>query len=116
MYQNTEARVLTPDGETEQFDITTGVMQGDTLAPFLFIVVLNYALRGALNGYEEHLGFTISPRRLQRQSAVTLTDLDFANDIALLSDKIQQAQSILSRVRESAKKLALLSIPRKPNT
>ena len=44
MYQNTKARILTPDGETEQFDITTGVMQGDTLAPFSFIIVLDYAL------------------------------------------------------------------------
>ena len=34
MYQNTKAQVLTPDGETEQFEITAGVMQGDTLAPF----------------------------------------------------------------------------------
>ena len=99
MYQNPTARVLTPDGETEKFDITAGVMQGDTLAPFLFIDVLDYALRGAFNGYEEQLGFTISPRRSQRQSTITLTDLDFADDIALLSDKIEEAQSILSRVQ-----------------
>ena len=116
MYQNTKAQVLTPDGETEQFDITAGVMQGDTLAPFLFIIVLNYALRGTLNGYEEQVGFTISPRRLKRQSAVTLTDLDFADDIALLSDKIEQAQAYCQEFRGSAKSLALLSMPRKPNT
>ena len=83
-YQNTKSQVLTPDGETEQFDITAGVMQGDTLAPFLFIIVLDYTLRGALNGYEEQLGYTISPRRSKRQSAVTLTDPHFADDIALL--------------------------------
>ena len=59
MYQNTKAQVLTPDGETEQFDITEVVMQGDALAPFLFIVVLDYASRGALNGYKEQLWFTI---------------------------------------------------------
>ena len=52
MYQNTKAQLLT-DGETEQFDITVGIMHGNTLAPFLFIIVLDYALRGALNGYEE---------------------------------------------------------------
>ena len=76
MYENPTARVLTPDGETEKFDITAGVMQGDTLAPFLFIDVLDYALRGALSGYEEQLGFTISPRRSQRLSTIALTDLD----------------------------------------
>ena len=107
MYQNTKAQVLTPDGEAEQFDITAGVMQRDTLAPLLFIIVLDYALRGALNGYEEQLGFTISPRRSKRQSAVTLTDLDFADDIVLLSDKTEQAQSILSRVQRECQKVGL---------
>ena len=49
----------------------------------------------------------ISPRRSQRQAAVTLTDLDFADDIALLSDKIEQAQSILSRVQRECQKVGL---------
>ena len=44
MYTNTQAKVITPDGETEQFEITAGVLQGDTLAPFLFIIVLDFAL------------------------------------------------------------------------
>ena len=30
MYTNTKAKVISPDGETEMFDITTGVLQGDT--------------------------------------------------------------------------------------
>jgi len=44
MYTNTKARVISPDGETELFDITAGVLQGDTLAPFLFIIVLDHAM------------------------------------------------------------------------
>ena len=80
-------------------------MQGGT---FLFIVVLDYALIGALNGYAEQLGFTISPRRSQRQAEVTLTDLDFADDIVLLSDKIEIAQSILSRVQRECQKVVLV--------
>ena len=39
------AKVVTPDGETEMFEIKVGVLQGDTLAPYLFIIVLDYALR-----------------------------------------------------------------------
>ena len=45
MYTNTRARVMSPDGCSEEFNIRTGVLQGDTLAPFLFIIVLDYALR-----------------------------------------------------------------------
>ncbi len=38
VYENTRARVLTPDGPTEEFQIHYGVLQGDTLAPYIFII------------------------------------------------------------------------------
>ena len=41
MYTNTKARVVSPDGETELFEILAGVLQGDTLAPYLFAIVLD---------------------------------------------------------------------------
>ena len=66
MYSNTKAKIVTPDGETDMFEITAGVLQGDTLAPFLFIIVLDHALRKAVDGKEEELGFTIHPRRSRR--------------------------------------------------
>ena len=55
-YDNLKAKVVSPDGNTQYFNICTGVMQGDTLAPFLFVVVLDYALRKAVTGIEEDLG------------------------------------------------------------
>ena len=74
VYSNTMAktRVMTPDGETEQFDITAGVLQGYILAS---------------------LGFTIKPRRSRKHQKEVMTDHNFANDIAMLSDAIQQAQN-----------------------
>ena len=33
MYSNRQARVLSPDGETVPFQVTSGVLQGDTLVP-----------------------------------------------------------------------------------
>ena len=33
MYTGRKARVLSPDAETELFDMLAGVLQGDTLAP-----------------------------------------------------------------------------------
>ena len=98
MYTGTRARVTTPDGNSEEFNIQTGVLQGDTLAPFLFIIVLDYALRQAIEGKEQELGFTIMPRKSTRHPAKTLTDLDYADDICLLSDNVQQAQALLNRV------------------
>ena len=49
MYKDTYAKVLTPEGETNAFKIDTGVLQGDPLAPFLFIIVLDYALRTSIS-------------------------------------------------------------------
>ena len=107
MYTNTEAKVVTPDGETEEFDIKAGVLQGDTLAPFLFVIVLDYALRQAITGTEDELGFTITPRRSRRVPAKVITDLDFADDICLLSNEIQQAQQLLTQVETECKKVGL---------
>ena len=90
-YSQTWAKVRTPDGDTESFEILAGVLQGDTLAPFLFIVALDYALRCAIDGKEEELGFTLNKRASRRVPAKTLTDLDFADDISLLSDSVEKA-------------------------
>ena len=73
MYTGTGSRKgVTPDGETDEFDITAGVLQGDTFAPFLFVIVLDYAPRKAINGREHDLGFTITPRRSRRDIGVAV--------------------------------------------
>ena len=60
LYKDTEAQVITPGGDTEFFEILAGVLQEDTLTPFLFIIALDYALREATR--ETHTGFTLTPR------------------------------------------------------
>ena len=49
LYKNTRAKVRSPDGDTDFFDILAGVLQGDTLAPFLFVVCLDYVLRTSVD-------------------------------------------------------------------
>ena len=44
-YVKTEARIITLDGETEFFKISKGVIEGDILSPFLFIINLYYVMR-----------------------------------------------------------------------
>ena len=39
MYENTQAHVLSPDGETDGFEIIAEVFQGNTLALYLFTVM-----------------------------------------------------------------------------
>ena len=44
LYRNTKVKVRSLDGDTEYFDIVAGVLQGDTLAPYLLIIFLDYVL------------------------------------------------------------------------
>ena len=39
MYENTQAHVLSPNGETDGFEITAEVLQGNTLALYLFTIM-----------------------------------------------------------------------------
>ena len=49
LYRNTKVKVRSPDGDTEYFDIVAGILQGDTLAPYLFIICLDYVLRTSID-------------------------------------------------------------------
>ena len=44
LYDSSFSRVLVENHLSDPFDVTTGVFQRDTLAPFLVIIVLDYAL------------------------------------------------------------------------
>ena len=83
------------------------MLQGDTLAPFLFIIVVDYCMRIALGQDGHTLGFTVKPRQSRRIPAETVTDAGFADDIALLSDLITQAQELLRRLEDSAESVGL---------
>ena len=66
MYESTMVKVISADGETELFEILAGVLQGDTLAPYLFVIVLDYALREAIDRKKEELGFHLVTRKSRR--------------------------------------------------
>ena len=101
LYTNTSSTIMTPDGETEPIDIIAGILQGDTLAPFLFIMVLDYVLRMSLD-LNNSKGLQLHPRKSSRHPAVHLTDADFADDIALISNSIENAQTLLNSLESAA--------------
>ena len=39
LYIGTKAKVRSPDGETEIFEILAGILQGDTIAPYIFTIM-----------------------------------------------------------------------------
>ena len=83
------------------------MLQGDTLAPYLFAIVLDHVLRKTFTGKEEELGFKLERQWSRRKPAVVVTDLDFADDLALLTEEIEQAQEVLLRLETEAEKVGL---------
>eukprot|EP00794_Sanderia_malayensis_P016469 gene16469-18106_t len=80
-YENTKARVITPDGKTEFFYVKKGVLQGDTLAPYLFVIVVDYLLRMTYKDRDNELAIELEPRKSRRHPAINITDLDYTDDL-----------------------------------
>ena len=103
LYEDTKAKVLSPDGETELFDILAGVLQGDTLAP---VIIFDYVMEKAVGNKAEEIGFRLDNRSRQKSPTI-VTDLMFADDIALVSEEIHQAQMFLDRVEVEGENVGL---------
>ena len=104
LYYGAKAVVATTDGGPFELRICW-VLQGDTLAPYLFVlVVVDYILRCAIPD-NTHC-FTISPRvgtwSHTSLPAFTVSDLDFEDDIALFSHNHVDTRFPLTAVEQEA--------------
>ena len=69
IYRNTWAKVFSSVEEIEEFDKIAAVLQVDTLALYLFLVVLNHVIRQAIVR-SDIPGFSIDRKRSSRPSEV----------------------------------------------
>ena len=104
--RNTNVKVRSPDRDTEYFNIIAGVLQGDTLAPYLFIICLDYVLRTSIDKIREN-GFELTKKRSRRYPAKTITDADYADDIAILANTPNQAETQLHSLERAAAGIGL---------
>ena len=88
------------------FDIVAGVLQGDTLAPYLFINCLDYGLRTSIDKIKEN-GFELTKKRSRRYPATTITDADYADDIAILANTPDQTETLLHSLEQAAASIGL---------
>ena len=95
LYKDTEAQVTTPDGDT----LLREIYKETPSHPFLFIIALDMSL--------EKLPEKLTPRQSSRHVATYITDTDFADDLALISDYLKEAQLLLSRQEVAAKTVGL---------
>ena len=103
---NTKSKVRSPDGNTYYFDIVAGVLQGDTLDPYLFIICLDYVLRTSIDKIKEN-GFDLIKKRSIRYPAKTITDVDYTDDIALLANASAENKTRLHSLERAAAGIGL---------
>nr|VZI24942.1 unnamed protein product [Spirometra erinaceieuropaei] len=96
-YRSTTARVLVRNNLSQPFGIRSGVRQGCILSPILFNYAIDWILGRALRDSD---GVEFAPGH-------RLTDLDYADDIAILASSFGDLQSTVSRVNEVAKSVGL---------
>ena len=93
-----------PNGDTYYFDVVAGVLQGDTLAPYLFIICLDYVLRTPIDKIREN-SFKLTKERRRRYAANTITD--YADDIMLLANTPAQAETLQYSLKQAAAGIGL---------
>ena len=69
------------------FDILTGVRQGRILSHFVFLIIIDFIMRKATHGQD--YGIQLGPGKL--------ADLDFADDITLLSNTAEWSCCVSAR-------------------
>ena len=77
VFKNTKAKVCSPDGDTENFDVIASMLQGDTLAPYLFIICLDYVRRTSIDKMKDN-GFKLAKERSRRYLPQIILDADYA--------------------------------------
>ena len=55
LYRNPKVKFRSPDGDTDYFDIVAGVLQGETLDPYFFIICLDNVLRTSADKMKDNV-------------------------------------------------------------
>ena len=98
LYENIECRVMHNNQLTEPFRVGNSVKQGCMLSPVLFSMAVNWLTRTVTNARRQGIHWTLM---------TVLEDLDYADDIGLLSCKHQDAQKSAKRPSKTASTIGL---------
>ena len=101
LYKNMKVKVHSPGVDTDFYNIVAGVLQGDTLAPYLFIICQDYILWMSIDLMKEN-DITLEKARSRWYPAQTITDTNNTDDIVLLANTPSQAKSLLHSLEQAA--------------
>ena len=98
LYENFECKVIHNNLLTDSFTIDTGVKQGCLLSPILFSLAIDWIMHRVTDGKHTGLQWTLTK---------TLEDLDYADDLDLLSNSHQDIQAKSDLLVTTASKIGL---------
>ncbi len=81
LYKDTKAIICSPNSDTDFFNIVSGILQGSTLATYLFIICVDY-IPGTSIDLMKKKWFYIKKKRSKQYLAEIMTDTDNADDLA----------------------------------
>ncbi|VDP24681.1 unnamed protein product [Schistosoma margrebowiei] len=93
-YDGLHCKIVHGGQLTKSFEVKTGVRQGCLLSPFLFLLVIDWTMKTSTSEGKHGIQWT---------SRMQLDDLDFADDLALLSQTQQQMQEKTTSVARVGK-------------
>ena len=105
-YTQTLSAVRVGDTLSNWFEVKSGTGQGDIQAPSIFNVVLNWVLERAISAKTVSDGYTLQHRLSSRYTAKTVTDADYADDIAAIDNTPAGLQETTSLMHNLVKKPA----------
>jgi hypothetical protein len=97
-YEGMSCRVVHDGQLTERFNVKTGVRQSCLLSPCLFLLAIDWIMKTITKGKRNGIQWTLLNQ---------LDDLDFADDLALLSYNHQQMQEKTTLLCETLAQLGL---------
>ena len=113
LYRNMKVKVRYSGRDTYYFNIVVGVLQGDTLTPYLFMVCLDNVLSTSIDKIKDN-GFKLTKERGRRYHAQIITDADYADNIALQENTPDQAETLLHSLERAAAGIGLYINADKP--
>ena len=97
-YDGLKCRVVHRGQLTEAFQVQTGVRQGCLLSPFMFLLAIDWVMKTSTAEKRNGIQWTLWSQ---------LDDLDYADDLALLSHTQQQMQEKTNIVAANSTRLGL---------
>ena len=98
MYKDFQCAVIDENETTDFFPVTTGVKQGCCMSGFLFLLVIDWVMRQTVEGARTGIRWNFTS---------LLEDLDFADDIALLSSTMNHLQIKTEKLKNNAANVGL---------